>query len=190
MARISSGVNSKQDYQTPKKLIEACIKRFGPIGLDLAAHSGNHVVEKYIAPCTGPEGPMPFDPNAIAMDTFDQDWAELYKKHGLLWLNPPFGDIERFSARCVKEAERGARILLLIPYGTTAAFNENVLDEADIYSLIGRLQFIEGESFPKDCIIAEYGPMIGRGQGKFQPHIQFWDWKKDVIVANYRRETI
>jgi hypothetical protein len=186
MARISSGINSKQDYKTPAELIAACDKRFGLIGLDLAAHSGNHVVSSYIAPCTGPEGPMPFDLDAVAMDTFDQNWSSLYLEHGLLWLNPPFGDIEQFSAKCVLEAQRGARILLLIPYGTTKAFNKNVLDQADIYMLIGRLQFIEGESFPKDCIIAHYTPETITGQ--FKPEISFWDWKNDKIVSKYRKD--
>lgn len=183
MARISSGSGSKQDYQTPKEFISACIKRFGLIGLDLAAHAGNHVVPCYIAPCTGPDGPQPFDPQAVAMDTFDQDWAELHQKYGRLWLNPPFSEIGRFAERCCKESEKGAEILLLIPYGTTAAFNKYVLDKADLYMLKGRLQFIEGESFPKDCLIAHYSSGVSRDN--LPPEIKFWDWKKDEILKTY-----
>lgn len=177
MARISTGANSKQDYQTPKELIAACEQRFGKIGVDLAAHKDNHVVDRYIAPCTGPEGPLPADPNALAIDTFDQDWADLYKKYGLLWLNCPFGEIPKFSENCWKERNRGAETLLLIPYGTTTAFTQYILGKADLYLLIGRLQFIPGESFPKDCLIAHYNP----NKSLSDNIVCFWDWRADVI---------
>jgi hypothetical protein len=181
MARISTGKNSKQDYQTPKALIESVEKRFGKITLDLAARSYNKVCDNYLAPCTGPEGPLSLDKEAYGIDSFDHDWAELYKKlGGNFWLNCEFGDIGKWSARCALEANKGAQILLLIPYGTTKAFMANVVGKANLYLLEGRLQFIAGESFPKDCVIAHYGPAPDGG-------ICFWDWKNDKIthVFNY-----
>lgn len=175
MARISTGKNSKQDYQTPKALIEAVEKRFGPITLDLAARSYNKVCSMYIAPCTGPEGPLPFDEEAFGIDSFDYDWSYLHDQFGgIFWLNCEFGDIGRWSEKCKIEGAKGANLLLLIPYGTTKAFMKNVLGKANLYMLEGRLQFIPGESFPKDCVIAHYKPdAFG--------HIYFWDWKTDTI---------
>jgi hypothetical protein len=48
--RVTSGTESKQDYQTPKSLMEAIKKRFGPISFDLAAHAGNKQHPRYFAP--------------------------------------------------------------------------------------------------------------------------------------------
>jgi hypothetical protein len=76
-ARISTGKNNKQDYKTPDDLMEAVVRRFGPIDFDLAAHAGNARSPNYFAPSTGPGGPMPFDPKAYGMDAFDHPWARL-----------------------------------------------------------------------------------------------------------------
>ena len=48
--RVTSGTESKQDYQTPKELMTAIGKRFGPISFDLAAHAGNKQHPRYFAP--------------------------------------------------------------------------------------------------------------------------------------------
>jgi hypothetical protein len=181
MARISTGKNSKQDYQTQKELIQACEKRFGKLTLDLAARSYNKVCDRYIAPCTGPEGTLPLDKAAYRIDSFDHDWSLLYQElGGVFWLNCEFGDIARWSAKCALEASKGANILLLIPYGTTKAFMANVLGVADLYLLEGRLQFIPGESFPKDCVIAHY-------HTDTKGDVLFWDWKNNIIKYTYNK---
>lgn len=48
--RISTGSDSKQDYSTPRRFLDAVEKRFGTIVFDLAAHAGNHIVPRYFAP--------------------------------------------------------------------------------------------------------------------------------------------
>jgi DNA N-6-adenine-methyltransferase (Dam) len=182
MARISSGKNSKQDYQTPKALIEAVKKRFGPITLDLAARGYNKVCDRYIAPNTAVMDEEEFseqerliDKDAFAINSLAQDWAKLHKElGGTFWLNCPFNDIPTWSAKCALEGSRGTEILLLIPYGTTKAFMLNCVGKANLYLLEGRLQFILGESFPKDCVICHYGPQPDKG-------LCFWDWKRDII---------
>lgn len=180
MARISTGKNSKQDYQTPKEFVKAIEQRFGKISLDLAARSYNKVCERYLAPCTGPEGPLPFDREAYGIDSFDHNWAELYEKlGGIFWDNCEFNDIGRWSNRHKEMAVKGCNSLLLIPYGTTKAFMANVLGSADIYFLEGRLAFIPGESFPKDCVVAHYYPGC-------DGNVFFWDWKRDRIVAEFK----
>jgi hypothetical protein len=103
----------------------------------------------------------------------------LYKElGGTFWLNCEFGNIANWRKKCASEASRGANILLLIPYGTTTAFIKNVLGVADVYMLVGRLQFIPGESFPKDCVVAHYHPGA-------TGDILFWDWKKNVLKYGY-----
>lgn len=48
--RVSSGVGSKQDYQTPDDLLKSVGQRFGEIVFDLAAHAVNHKHDRYFAP--------------------------------------------------------------------------------------------------------------------------------------------
>lgn len=135
-ARISTGKDSKQDYKTQADLMAAIVERFGPITFDLAALADNAQSHNYFAPCTGPEGPLPFDSKALAIDAFDQDWAKVsimtHRRDGwigLSWLNCEFGSIALWAARCVAEARRGANILLLTPaaVGSNATANDSRL---------------------------------------------------------------
>lgn len=48
--RVTSGTDSKQDYQTQAEFIAAIVKRYGPISFDLAAHAGNKQHARYFAP--------------------------------------------------------------------------------------------------------------------------------------------
>lgn len=48
--RVTSGVDSQQDYKTPADFMAALARRFGPICFDLAAHAGNAQHERYFAP--------------------------------------------------------------------------------------------------------------------------------------------
>jgi hypothetical protein len=188
-ARVSTGSDSKQDYQTPGDLFHACETRFGHVVLDLAAHSENRKHERYFAPCTGPLGPLPFDSEAYAIDSFDQDWTAISEKFrnpedggpGLLWLNCEFNDIATWSKRCREEGERGASILLLTPASVGSNwFRRNIASAADVYLLNGRPSFIPGQTFNKDCIISLYGP---RCDGS----IHVWDWKNDQILESWNR---
>jgi hypothetical protein len=47
---VTTGPESRQDYQTDPLFMEAVKKRFGPIGFDLAAHAGNTQHARYFAP--------------------------------------------------------------------------------------------------------------------------------------------
>jgi len=188
-ARVSSGSNSKQDYQTPKELIDACAKRFGHIMFDLAAHAGNTQHERYFAPCTSKEGPVPFDPAAYGIDAFDYSWANLYfelkkkdrVKNGILWLNCEFDDIASWGARCAREGREGANILLLTPAAVGANwYSDLVAPASDSYYLKGRPAFIKGQTYNKDCMVSHFHPAAGKA-------VHVWDWRKDKIMHIWSR---
>lgn len=69
---------SKQDVETPADFLQAVTTRFGRPTADLA--------------CT--------IENAKAPDAFVEGDARPWPREGLLWLNPPFGDIAPWAARC------------------------------------------------------------------------------------------
>ena len=190
-ARISSGPNSKQDYKTPAKFMEAVVRHFGPIAFDLAARSYNTQSPHYFAPCTGPEGPLPADPMAYGMDAFDHKWHSLSEpgvwqnypseRKGLLWLNCEFNDIPSWAERCRNEAAMGAEILLLTPAAVGSNwFSKSIAGHADVYLLNGRLSFISGASYNKDCMLSHYHP------GNLK--ICVWDWRCDRILYSWTRK--
>lgn len=64
--RVTSGEDSKQDYQTPNDLIESIEARFGRIKFDLAAHRLNKRHPRYFAP---EEFVLKFDPSKSRYET-------------------------------------------------------------------------------------------------------------------------
>ncbi len=239
-ARISTGLDSKQDYRTPADFMAAVTRRFGPIAFDLAAHADNAQSPNYFAPCTGPEGPMPLDKQAFGMDAFDHSWSlvsdSLFKgerseggrggagrpdeavrstgrgggggraevpagevpeggkrkdgSRSLLWLNCEFKDIERWARRCCREAALGASILLLTPAAVGANwFRDLIAGHGDIYLLNGRLSFIPGQTYNKDCMLTHFYQTIEDRDatlvdslGIEGPQICVWDWRNDLIM--------
>lgn len=164
---------SKQDYTTPPEFVAACVKRFGPIGFDLAATAENRVVPDHFGP--GSE----HNDNGLGLL-----WREL---NGVLWLNPPFGNIAAWAAACALESQQGAEILFLVPASVGANwFWDHVAPYAICYQ-IGRLAFggqAEGKSqpFPKDLMLCHYGAEGGmtpkdRGYDRGSADVRRWQWK-------------
>jgi hypothetical protein len=206
-ARISSGTDSKQDYKTQADLMEAIVARFGPITFDLAALAENKQSPHYFAPCTGPEGPLPFDKAAFGIDAFDHSWYDLSTNFfrrdgysGLLWLNCEFNDIPTWAARCRDEAKHGANILLLTPASVGANwFSELIAPYADTYLLKPRLSFIPKQTYNKDCMISHFVSPSVRNLGAFRVvgapegnmrSLEIWNWKKNKIEHQWTRPNL
>lgn len=148
---------SRQNYGTPASFIRAVTRRFGPLRCDLAASPGNAVVPDFFA---------------RQDDSLSQDWHTI---GGLLWLNPPFENIEPWARKCQDESGKGARVLLLVPASTGSGwFQRWVHGQARIYLLCGRLIFCEAAgNYPKDCVLALYSADV-------EPGYETWDWRKEV----------
>jgi len=203
-ARISTGPDSKQDYETPADFMAAVVARFGPITFDLAAHAENNQSSNYFAPCTGSEGPLPRDPRAFGIDAFDHPWAHLSTSRfrrdgefGLLWLNCEFSDIPSWASKCRDEAACQANILLLTPAAVGAVwFSDLVAPYADTYLLKPRLSFIPGEPYNRDCMLSHFvDPRVrssGRHAVRGAPPAEFrsleiWNWKTGETLHQWLR---
>jgi len=157
---------SKQDYATPADFIEAVVGRFGPIAFDLSAHAENTKAEAYYGPGS-----------LLAEDSLTQDWTLL---EGNLWLNPEFGDIAPWAAKCAAswaavEAFAGRRnrhnfrILLLTPASVGSNwFADHVHRKAHIIGLSPRMSFDGVAPYPKDLMLSCYGE---------PPGFDTWRWK-------------
>jgi hypothetical protein len=194
-ARISTGPDSKQNYKTPQSFMEAVTNRFGPISFDLAATSDNTQSPNYFAPVTGPEGPMPRDPNAFGLDAFDHPWSYLTTNRfrrdgemGLAWLNCEFGSIPEWAEKCRDEGQAGANVLLLTPAALGANwFSKFIAAHADVYICKPRIPFIPGKPFNRDCMLSHFVKPSMRSWGRMKVKgldeldnfriMEIWNWQ-------------
>lgn len=164
---------SKQDYGTPWEFIRACERRFGAIVRDLAAHGGNAKCDRY------------YD---LAADSLSQPWAE-NDPTGVLWLNPPFANIEPWAAKCAEEsAKRHGLILMLTPASTGSDwFAAHVNRRSMVLGLSPRVPF-DGtpinpntgrpDGYPKDLMLTVWG---------FGLHgFDTWRWSEGRVCGNCR----
>lgn len=131
---------SKQDYQTPDKLIRAVEDRFGDLLWDLAATKENTKCPYFITP---------------EMDSFKQPWHELA---GNLFLNPPFEKIGPWAEKCRDESRLGASIFMLVPASVGSNwFRDYVHGWAYVLALNPRVTFVGCTTcYPKDLVICVY----------------------------------
>ncbi len=136
---------SKQDYGTPWELIHAVEKRWGQLHVDLAASDHNAKAPYYFT----------------AEDDFlnQADWWGVTPVNSLAWLNPPFENLGPWMAKCKADAEKGAKIIMLVPASVGSEwFAQYVWGQARVIGLRPRITF-EGckDPYPKDCILILWG---------------------------------
>jgi phage N-6-adenine-methyltransferase len=153
---------SRQDYQTPRQFIDAVEDRFGSLDLDLAAHQGNHITPRY------------YGPGGLVPDSLAVEWPLT----GNLWLNPEFGYITPWAKKCYESKQRPnnqAYIFFLVPASVGSDwYAEWVHDKAYVLALNGRIPFDPARptwGYPKDCILAVFGP-------RYLPGFTIWNWRK------------
>jgi hypothetical protein len=158
---------SKQDYGTPREFLDAVGRRFGAITFDLAANATNAVAPAYF----GPGSPL----NEDALDEL-----AFWPNEGVLWLNPPFADIDPSARECATWTKRGAqppnaRLLMLVPASVGSEWwHEHIRPNADVLFLSPRLTFVgTTDPYPKDLGLCIFDPMR-KGLPKVQGR---WRWK-------------
>lgn len=174
---------SKQDYETPRDFLAAVSKRFGRLDVDLAASCDNHKAPKYI---TQQE------------DSLSVPWAQQWP-YSTMWLNPPFGNIEPWAAKCRAEGarlletapklephltmeaweqgctptvKRPGKIIMLVPASVGSNwFAEHVHGHALVLGIRPRIEFVGADDpYPKDLMLCLFGYTR-------LPHFDCWRWK-------------
>lgn len=168
---------SKQNYQTPKALLDAVKKRLHitEFAMDLAADADNTVAEAYYSE---------------ADDSLTQPWALWGGEWS--WCNPPYADIEPWVAKATNESLNGAQTVMLVPASVGANWWRTWVEPYAFQSFLnGRLCFIpdwkdhtkidkdtglvvpafkQRPLYPKDCAILLYTPW------NFIGH-EIWSWE-------------
>lgn len=155
---------SQQDYHTPACFLEPVKQYLGitKFLFDFAASSENTVCARYWDKAT----------NSLAQ----KHWEDQVKG-GWGWLNPEFADIREWAWRCADAAKAGGHIALLVPASVGSNwFRDFVHGHAYVLALNGRIPFMPEKpdwGYPKDCILALYGPA-------FEPGFDVWTWRRQA----------
>lgn len=116
----------RDDWATPRSLISRLERTFGRFDLDVCASEKNRVCERF------------FDKEQNGLE---QDW-----QGSLVWVNCPYSQKTEFIEKAHQEAQRGTKIVMLMPAFTeTAWFRELKAKSQWLLFLNGRLVFNENE---------------------------------------------
>lgn len=155
---------SEQEVRTPAEFIDAVERRFGRIRFDLAANASNAIRPAFFGPGS-----------TIGEDALAHPWDQM---GGVLWLNPPFGNIPPFAEKCAKEGPLGARVKMLVPAAvSTNWWAKSVHGQALVLFLRPRIRFVGHKAgFPKDLALCCYGPWVAPGYST-------WRWDAPEVAA-------
>jgi phage N-6-adenine-methyltransferase len=151
---------SIQTYSTPPEFIDAVKRKFkvDSFSYDLAASEENTKARFFFCE---------------EEDSLKQDWSKI---NGDCWLNPPYSRIGPWAEKCAKTRSdwmlQGVegRIFFLVPAAVGSNWFAQYVDaRAAVYLLNGRISFDGLHPFPKDNLLAVYGPT---------PRYEVWSWKK------------
>jgi phage N-6-adenine-methyltransferase len=160
------GQDMKQGvYKTPAAFMAMVRMEFGPLTWDLAACRDNTQAGQYLTETD----------NSLSED---RPWRRL---GGWLWLNPPYGNIGAWAAKCAAESEAGAKILFLVPASVGSDwYAEHVHEKAEVRYLRPRLAF--EFLYPLDYKDKHGNPSPKAGMPNKDPY------PKDLLLAIYDRE--
>lgn len=157
---------SKQDYATPNNFIKAVMARLDIIefAFDFAADADN----------TKGAGFWTEEQDALSMSV--DDWVGVLRG-GWGWLNPPFTKIGPWAKRCMETGRAGGNVAFLVPASVGSNWFRDYVDgQARVLLLNGRLAFMPDKPtwlYPKDCILALYGPHVEAAQLGYE----VWTWR-------------
>lgn len=159
---------SDQDHPTPRDFICAIEGRFDLIALDLAATARNRKHGRFISP---------------REDSLKQDWQTLLKG-GMGYLNPPFDPITPWVEKCVAEARKGTRFVMLSRASIDAKWFWQMFPHCTVYALSPRIKFVGARDvYPSPLILSAFNCMATPGpsiEGSGCSRILRWHWRLDT----------
>ena len=156
---------SRQDHPTPWSFMSAIENRFGNVVLDLAATKTNSKAGRFISP---------------RENSLKQDWKVMLNGE-LGYLNPPFDPIRPWADKCVEEAIKGARFVMLTQASVDSNWFWEMFPYCTSYALRPRLTFIGSkDAFPKPLILSAFNCVrLGAEPGPCG-RLHRWNWLIDA----------
>jgi site-specific DNA-methyltransferase (adenine-specific) len=152
--------SKNHEWETPDDLFKMLDMEFN-FKLDLAANKHNTKCKRFISEDSLSKDWL-FSRDDIALET-STGYKYNLRENGYMWLNPPYGkSIKDWIKKCDEEAQKGAKIVALLPARTdTLWFHNHIYRKYEIRFLKGRLKFkLNGEEqdaapFPSMIVIFE-----------------------------------
>jgi site-specific DNA-methyltransferase (adenine-specific) len=155
---------SKQDYSTPPEFIAAVLAR---LDIDRFQHD-------FAATARNSKGETYWDRDIDSLSVNAYDWADVLGPQGWGWLNPPYATIQPWVRAAYNATKYGAHIAMLVPASVGSNwFKRYVHDHAQVLFLNGRIEFIPGQPYPKDCMLILWGATT--------PNYDVWSWRQSII---------
>jgi hypothetical protein len=149
------GQKRNQTVLSPDWFIGQLIQVYGPLGYD---------------PCTTPWNPLKAKVfSTKKTDGFKVSWALTCRRHGWIYVNPPYDDLKRWMERCNREADAGAQILLLAPFRPWRTWFCDLLEGRPVVSLAPMPFVGEKSAYPAPLCVVPYNleiPVIVNPRGK------------------------
>jgi phage N-6-adenine-methyltransferase len=180
---------TEQDIGTPADFFKVAHKEFN-FAWDLAASPDNAKCRKFLTKESGSGGGTTKGGGSLEVD-----WHKLAPGRWL-WLNPPFNAIPKWIGKCHEEAEKGAKIAILVPAANTVWWRTFVWGRRQCRLLAERLVFDymvkkmitvgkrrkwskvrNTDPYPKDCQLI----IFDKSQDRDQIRMVIWHWTHGVI---------
>lgn len=161
---------SKQDYETPKDLLDAIRKRLAirEFKFDFACSMKNK------------KAPRGWTEKDNSLSRRGRAWAaELPNTYDWGWLNPPFANIGVWVRKCNAAMVYDANIALLVPASVGSNWFRDYIWEKNgvtVLFLNGRPSFDGIAGYPKDCML-----VLFESENRFDPRTfktDVWTWKE------------
>lgn len=140
MSSARTGDKSKDEWRTPQWLFDRCVQEFGPMQVDAAASSKNHLCPSF------------FSEEHSGL-TATAKWA------GNVWCNPPYSMLRQFVSKALNELDAEcSSITFLIPARTDTKAFQMLANSKHCWSIVflkGRIKFVGadyGAPFPSAIV--------------------------------------
>ena len=152
-----------QAHPTPWEFVSAVEKRFGPIAIDLAATKKSAKAGRFITP---------------RENSLKKDWTRMLQG-GVGYLNPPFDPIAPWISKCVEEAMKGARLVVVTRASIDSKWFWRMYPHCEVYALVPRIRFVGSKDvYPSPLIASAFNFGVWTGR------IDRWHWKLDATSEN------
>jgi phage N-6-adenine-methyltransferase len=158
---------SSQVHSTPPDLVVAIEGRFDLVAVDLAATARNAVVPDFIS---------------RRQNSLKTDWTKLLAGR-MGYLNPPFDPMRPWVNKCVEEAKKGARFVVISQASIDANWFWQMFPHCATFALTPRIKFVGNKTgFPKPLLLSAFN-LIGHGVAEWEVgHLARWHWKRDTVT--------
>lgn len=165
--------SNDQTWNSPQNVVDR-IRKFSPIALD---------------PCSNPTSIVNAD-TEWRIERGEDGLTRPWPTKGLVYVNPPYDELERWAAKMAKESARGVEIIACIPARTdTKAWQDSIFPSCDAVCFWrGRMKFGAGRSSSSQTsmlIQPDSDLATGDNTAPFPSALPYWGRRKRKFQQHF-----